>query len=267
MTQHAVKARPQTAAIATVIAVISAAFPVARRLAAEADTKKTGKIEEQIVQVQSKDDIVDSGALFAPPKGVAKPIAVIWIHGWGVNFYSPTYVAISRDLAKRGYTTITGNTRMHDLGNVETRRGEKRIRGCGYWGVPSEEVLDLAAWIGFAEGLGFKQVVLVGHSAGATAVQGYQAQTQDTRVVGLVLASGNVRADTRVPNPQWIAQAKHMIAEDRPEDPVQGPFVSAATFMDIVNTPPELKRLFWNPDTESWGYPHPLSASRFFWDK
>lgn len=36
---------------------------------------------EQIVQVQAKDDIVDSGALFAPPKDVAKPVAVIWIHG------------------------------------------------------------------------------------------------------------------------------------------------------------------------------------------
>jgi pimeloyl-ACP methyl ester carboxylesterase len=170
-----------------------------RSLLAEADNQEAGKFTEQIVQVQSKDDIVDSGALFAQPKGLAKPIAVIWIHGWGVNFYSPTYVAISRALAKRRYTTIAGNTRMHDLGNVEAWRGEKRISGGGYWGVPSEEVMDLAAWIDFAEGLGFKKVDLVGHSAGATAVQRYQAQTQDARVVGMVLASGNVRADTRVP--------------------------------------------------------------------
>jgi len=123
---------------------------------------------------------------------------------------------------------------MHDLGNVEAWRGEKRIRGGGYWGVASEEVRDLAAWIDFAEGLGFKRVVLVGHSAGATAVRSYQAQTQDTRVVGVVLASGNVRADTRVPDPELLAQAKRMIADGRPEDLVQGPFVSAATFVDIV---------------------------------
>jgi pimeloyl-ACP methyl ester carboxylesterase len=79
---------------------------------------------------------------------------------------------------------------MRDLGNVEAWRDDKRVRGGGYWGVASKEVRDLAAWIDFAEGLGFKQAVLVGHSAGATAVRTYQAQTQDTRVVGVVLASG-----------------------------------------------------------------------------
>jgi pimeloyl-ACP methyl ester carboxylesterase len=133
---------------------------------------------------------------------------------------------------------------MPDLGNVEAWRGEKRIRGGGYWGVPSEEARDIAAWIDYAEGLGFKKVVLVGHSAGATAVQSYQAETQDTRVVGVVLASGNVRADTRVPDPQWIARAKRMIAEGHSEDLVQGPFVGAATFMDLLNTPPEFKDFF-----------------------
>ena len=213
-------------------------------LAAQSKDKIAGEFREQIVQVRSEDDIADTGVLFAPPKKDAKAIAVIWIHGWGVNFYSPTYVGISRALAKRGYTTIAGNTRMHDLGNVEAWRGEKRIRGGGYWGVPSEEAKDLAAWVDFAQRLGFGRVVLVGHSAGATAVQTYQARTQDARVVGVVLASGNVRADTRVPPPELLAQAKQMIADGRREDLLEGPFVSAATFMDIVNTPAEFKDFF-----------------------
>jgi dienelactone hydrolase len=230
--------------IAIAIAAIDATLSMGKSLALPADSREAREFAEQIVQVQTTDDILDSGALFAPPKDVAKPVAVVWIHGWGVNFYSPTYVAIARALAKRGYTTITGNTRMHDLGNVEAWRGKKRIRGGGYWGVASEQVRDLAAWIDLAERLGFKKVVLVGHSAGATAVQSYQAQTQDPRVVGVALASGNVQADTRVADPQWIAEAKRMIADGRPEDLVQGPFVSAATFMDIVNTPPEFKDFF-----------------------
>lgn len=133
---------------------------------------------------------------------------------------------------------------MHDLGNVEALRGEKRIRGGMYWGVPSEQVRDIAAWINFAEGLGFKQVVLVGHSAGANAVRLYQAQRQDTRVAGVVFASGEVRPDTRVPPSEWISKAKELIADGRTEELVQGPFLSAATFMDIVNTPPEFKDFF-----------------------
>jgi pimeloyl-ACP methyl ester carboxylesterase len=133
---------------------------------------------------------------------------------------------------------------MHDLGSIEAWRGEKRIRGGMYWGVPSEQVRDIAAWINFAEGLGSKQVILVGHSAGANAVRLYQGQTQDTRVAGVVLASGDVHPDTRVPPPEWVLKAKQLIADGRTEELVEGPFLSAATFMDIVNTPPEFKDFF-----------------------
>src|SRR5678815_1191779 len=114
----------------------------------------------------------------------AKPIAVIWIHGWGANFYQPTYVMIGRNLAERGLTTVVVNTRMHDLGTVAAWRGDTRIRGGGYWGVASEQVRDIAAWIDFAEERGFGRVVLVGHSAGWAAVTAYQAEKQDRRVVG-----------------------------------------------------------------------------------
>lgn len=86
---------------------------------------------EQVVFARSQDDVVNGGMLFSPPRDSAKPLAIIWIHGWGVNFYQPSYVAIGRALAQHGYTVIDGNTRMHDLGNVATRRGGKRIRGGG----------------------------------------------------------------------------------------------------------------------------------------
>jgi pimeloyl-ACP methyl ester carboxylesterase len=213
-------------------------------IAAQANDQRAGEITERIVQAQAKDDVADAGALFTPPKNIAKRIAVIWIHGATVNFYSPTYLAISRGLAKRGYTVITGNTRMHDPGTVGAWPGGKRIRGGTYWGIPSEQVRDIAAWIDFAEELGFKQVVLVGHSADANAVREYQSQTQDHRVAGVVLASGDVRPDTRVPPAEWISKAKQFIADGQPEELVQGPFLSAATFLDILNRPPEFKDFF-----------------------
>jgi dienelactone hydrolase len=244
MIHHCVKGSIQVAARATAVAMLCAVLWMGQSITAQTNDQKAGEITERTVQVQTKDDIVDSGALFSPPKNAVKPTAVIWIHGAGVNFYSPTYLTISRNLAKRGFTVITGNTRMHDLGNVEAWRGDKRIRGGMYWGVPSEQVRDIAAWIDFVEGLGFKQVVLVGHSAGANAVRLYQAQTQDIRVAGVVLASGDVRPDTRVPPPEWISKAKQLMADGRTEELVQGPFLSAATFMDIVNTPPEFKDFF-----------------------
>jgi hypothetical protein len=96
VTPKNLKARPQVTAIAAVFALISVALPIGRSFAEQPENQKAGKFAEQLVHGQTKDDIVDAGALFAPPKDVAKPIAVIWIHGWGVNFYFPTYVAISR---------------------------------------------------------------------------------------------------------------------------------------------------------------------------
>jgi pimeloyl-ACP methyl ester carboxylesterase len=233
-----------------VLALLGTAFLLWQRYAPRAITVTAGKFPEELVYVRSKDDIINGGSIFTPPKNVAKPIAIIWIHGWGANFYYPTYVMIGRALAERGYTCISANTRMHDLANVEGWRGGKRIRGGGYWGVASEEVRDLAAWVDFAEDRGFKQVVLVGHSAGWSAVRAYQAQKQDPRVVGVVLASGAVQADTRTPDTEQLAQATRLMADGLGDDLVRDPkrsfpsFISAATFLDIANTPPEFKDFF-----------------------
>src|SRR5712692_6150813 len=139
-------------------------------------TVTTGKFPEELVYVLSSDDIINGGTIFTPPKALAKPMAVLWVHGWGANFYSPTYVMIGRALAERGFTAITLNTRMHDLANVAGERRGKRIRGGGYWGVTSEDARDIAAWIDFAQQRGFERVVLVGHSAGWASVAAYQAK-------------------------------------------------------------------------------------------
>src|SRR5947209_13146175 len=138
------------------------------------ENQKPGKFPEQLVYVRSSDDVVSAGVLFSPPQAHSKRLAVIWVHGWGVHFYLPSYVGIGRALATLGYPTISVNTRMHDLGNVEkyTLSG-KRVRGGGYWGIASDGARDIAAWIGYAEQLGYSRIVLVGHSAGWASVGRY----------------------------------------------------------------------------------------------
>src|SRR5262245_24059756 len=130
-----------------------------------------GKYPEELVYARASDDIVNGGAFFIPPKESAKPVAVIWVHGWGVNFYSQTYVRVGRALADLGYPCVTVNTRMHDIGTVAGYRDGKRLRGGGYWGVASEAVRDVASWIDFAGERGFSQVILVGHSFGWSVVR------------------------------------------------------------------------------------------------
>jgi pimeloyl-ACP methyl ester carboxylesterase len=236
--------------ITAALTVLGIAFLIWQRAGPRAVTVTAGDFPEQLVYVRSTDDVVNGGAMFTASKTSAKPVAVIWIHGWGTNFYSPTYAMIGRALARHGYTAMSANTRMHDLGNVVGYRYGKRIRGGGYWGAASEEVRDLAAWIGFAEDQGFKQLVLVGHSAGWSAVRSYQAEKQDPRVVGVVLASGAVRAETRPTDPEQLEEAKRLMAAGEGDALIRDPkrsfpsYISAATFLDIANAPPESKDFF-----------------------
>jgi hypothetical protein len=134
------------------------AFFLGLRMNFHPENQKPGKFPEQLVYVRSADDVVDGGVLFTSTNSPSKPLAIIWVHGWGVNFYAPSYVGIGRALAERGFPTISVNTRMHDIGNVEkyTLLG-KRVRGGGYWGITSEDARDVAAWIDYAQQLGYSR--------------------------------------------------------------------------------------------------------------
>ncbi len=247
---HSAPTRWPIITIAAVLVLLGASYLLRQWWMPGAVDVTPGKFPEELVYARSEDDIFNGGAIFAPPKALAKPIAVIWIHGWGVNFYQPTYVMIGRALAERGYTCITANTRMHDIGFNIREQGGRRIRGGGYWGVTSEQARDLAAWIDFADGRGFSKVVLVGHSAGWAAVRQYQSERQDQRVAGVVLASGAIRADLSKPDAAMLAQATRLVADGHGDDLLRIPnrrfpsFISAATFLDIANTPPEQQDFF-----------------------
>jgi pimeloyl-ACP methyl ester carboxylesterase len=227
------------AIIAAFAVAAPALLPAQERIPERAPTAAQGT--EELVSVRAEDGIVDGGVVFTPPQGVAKRLAVIWIHGNGVNFYAPTYVNIGRELASRGVTTIVGNTRMHDLGNIAGFRGKTRIRGGSYWGLNSEQDRDLAAWIELAHQRGFDRVVLVGHSAGVTAVQHYQAKTQDPRVIGLGLASGRFRPADAPRDSTRVAQARQMVADGRGEEvlpsanPSRPAYTSAGTLLDLAD--------------------------------
>lgn len=238
--------------IASVLALSGAIFLCRQGDGLGAEKTMALKFPEELVFARSKDDIINGGVLFAPGKASAKPIAILWFHGWGVNFYYPTYVKIGRALAQYGFACISANTRMHDIGTTAGERGGKRIRGGGYWGVPSEQTQDIAAWIDYAASRGFKQVVLIGHSAGWAAVRRYQAETQDSRVAGIVSASGEVSPGTEPPDPEMLTQATRLAAEGRGDDLLRFPtqhrpypsFVSAATYLDDAKTPKEFLDFF-----------------------
>lgn len=197
---------------------------------------------EELVSVRTEDDLVLTGLLVEPARLRPRRIAVIWVHGAGQNFYFPSYVKIARETAARGYAFLTINTRMHDIGSFLGYREEGDIRGGAYWGLPSKQTLDIAAWIQYAGTRGYSRVVLVGHSAGGPAARIYQAEKQDPRVIGLVMASVSVTPAPRSPNPALLAVASQMVVEGRGQDFLPNvPFrLSAGTYLDYEKIAPDL---------------------------
>jgi pimeloyl-ACP methyl ester carboxylesterase len=177
---------------------------------------------EEIVVAETDDGLRLAGALIRLVEAPAKPIAIVWIHGFNASFYLPlTQLVAGRDLAGRGYTFLSGNTRGHDVGAIIERTEGEWPLGGGAWERFDESPRDIAACFDYVAALGFKKVVLVGLSFGAHKVVYYQAHRQDSRVHGLVAAqpAGQaLMASTMLPSPDEASLARRLVAEGRGEE-------------------------------------------------
>jgi len=188
---------------------------------------------EELAFVDRADGLGLEGAIVRPNGGVTKPVAVIWIHGNTSRFYDRPYIQIGREMAALGYTFITSNTHGHDVTSVIWGPDGDATPGGACWERFDEIPMDVAAWVDMAVQEGFEGVVLVGHSFGANKVVYYQAEQQDSRVLGVVAASGDVKWKA---TPDRVALAEEMEAEGKggevlPELEVPWYRMSARTFL------------------------------------
>jgi len=196
---------------------------------------------EALVTAQTEDKLKHSGLIFHPSPLPARPVAVVWVHSATANFYYPAYVAIARKMAATGYTFILGNTRMHDIGCVLAEHEDGSVlRGGSYWGLPSKEPLDIAAWIDVAEQKGHSSVVLVGHSAGGPAVRRFMAERADKRVVGWAQGSVGLALWPPKGDADRLRIATEMAAAGHGQDFLPNLRLSAGTFLDYEQTPDDI---------------------------
>jgi pimeloyl-ACP methyl ester carboxylesterase len=171
---------------------------------------------EELVYTECEDGVILAGLVIRPTAMPSRPLALVCILGFTINFYHPSFITIARELAGHGYTVLIGNHRGHDLGANLWRWNEDHTslaitRGGGMWEIFAESQRDIAAWIDFTAGLGFERIALLGHSYGAKKVVYYQVQRQDPRLAGLVVASSGV--GTRFLDPQLAALAQELVAQ------------------------------------------------------
>lgn len=183
----------------------------------------TPTYREELVYTSSEDGFLLEGVAMRPVGVANRPISVVWIHGNASRFYDYPYIMAGRALAAAGYPFVSANTRGHDISAFLWRASAGRptpwrtpqdmpTGGGSAWERLEEAPRDLAAWVDLAAPLGAGGVVLVGHSSGAQRVVLYQAERQDARVMGLVLASPDLRG---VLPPAEVDAARRLVAEGR----------------------------------------------------
>jgi pimeloyl-ACP methyl ester carboxylesterase len=166
---------------------------------------------EELVFVATEDGLLLEGIAIHPADASPSGAAIVWIHGNAASFSAPAYVRVGRALAALGHQVLIGNTRGHDIACMLWRVDKSLPSGGGAgWERLEEAPRDLAAWVEMASALGAERVVLVGHSTGAQRVVLYQAERQDARVAGLVLASPALRGFLP---PGELEEARRMVTE------------------------------------------------------
>jgi alpha/beta hydrolase fold len=178
---------------------------------------------EQIVFTPSEDQRWLAGVLMQPTGGAVRSIGMVSLHGSPGYFYVPTNVYLGRALAERGYRYVSGNTRAHDAASPDIPwpwscradgLAQWRLGGEGWYRF-DEEPRDVAGWIDFLVAEGAEQIVLFGHSGGVRRANYYQAQRQDPRVVGVILAGSS---DWVLPiDPPRLELAERLVAEGQGE--------------------------------------------------
>ena len=148
------------------------------------------------LNVPTRRGTVLNGVLF-PARGAASPlfesadtvvIAITGIHG---NFYSnPFYYNIGDTLNRGGVDFIYAQT-CDAFGEIRTFNvitGKPEL--IGSWNEDFNNTdEDIEAYLDFAEGAGYKHIILAGHSLGANKVIYYLSRHHDKRVEHFILLS------------------------------------------------------------------------------
>jgi pimeloyl-ACP methyl ester carboxylesterase len=141
----------------------------------------------KIVNTKTSDGFHFSG-LLSEPSGERKGI-ILHIHGMAGSIYMNSfYTEMHETFPQNGYAFLTGELRgTSTIQEFITDRGEEI---CGNAYEKFEDcIIDIQAWVDFAQTLGYSKIWLQGHSLGTSKITYYVAQTKSPIIEGLLLIS------------------------------------------------------------------------------
>lgn len=136
-----------------------------------------------LAKIKTRDGITLEGIIVKPRRKTLT--ALVWLHGLGSRFSSgqSLIAELSKRASQNKIAYLKFNTRGHDV----VAKGGKQFIGSAFEKF-EECVHDIRAIIVFARRLGYKRIILAGHSTGANKTLYYLYKTRDRAVKGLVLA-------------------------------------------------------------------------------
>jgi len=150
------------------------------------DFKPQNKTDLKFLAIRTIDGNQIAGALWQPKdKSAADTTVVIMIHGSGGSYLRAPQSPLGSRLAAKGYASLAINTRQHD----------DRINTENFFDIRR----DIEAAVYTARALGYRKLVLQGHSLGNIQVQFYAATNWDSDIKAVMLlgAFGNLPWKTR----------------------------------------------------------------------
>lgn len=199
-----------------------------------------------IHKAYSTDGIELDCILFEPQKRTKK--IIIHVHGKEGHFIQNHFITVMGNLyPTRGYAFLTFNNRGHDyMADLikKTSTGYIWIQGGSAYDILEESALDLEGIIAYVKDLGYKEIILQGHSLGPHKICYYLAHTQNnsvSRAILITTADVQYQFDSSVPQWQKYALvAKRMIEEGKEKElmPIKlwsNCPISAASFWNYTN--------------------------------
>jgi pimeloyl-ACP methyl ester carboxylesterase len=188
-------------------------------------------MQNPIVRVKTLDN-VDLQGLHFRAQGEAGDRVIIHLHGiWGNCYENPFIDHFISAYPQQGFAYMTVNTRFHDGGSL---RG--KFETC---------LLDIRAWLDYAQRLGYRSVILQGHSLGTHQAVYYMTSGQphdNVRALILLAPVDNIAlycTDDVTVRRQRIAQAKAIAAEDPDTEIPKSLFdtwpLSAGTYLNLID--------------------------------
>ena len=215
-----------------------------------------------LTEIVTNDKLIHQGIYFKPRKLSKR--AILFIHGLTSTFYAPIQLLekVVSQCEKEGYGFAAFNNRGHDLiagiKKVDPLedKGYSRVNGGAGDEKFEECIYDIDAGIDFLIGQKYSEIILVGHSTGATKVCYYAARKQNKYVKGVVLLSP--LSDRLVPtNPEKrrndLLKINRLIYSKRGDELLLGYHFFPLTPKRYVS----LFTLHSNEDMFDYGDPHP----------